>query len=311
MHDRILNEILSELENSAISCEKICISKIDKLCSAGDLTTAARLLRSLREQRIFLGPRAYNILLQAAGEQDDTDILLHTFKDLLVFCNSIKSASCQILAKALVKESDDVFLLKFVREVSELIIPISAITLNRIIFAFGEFRQIDKALIIFEEMKNLKCKPDLVTYNTILVILGRCGQVDDMLHKFAEMKEANIAPDTISYNTIINSLRKVGRLDLCSAFFKEMGERGVQPDLQTYTPLIDNFGRSGNIEEALRLFDEMKHRRIRPSIYVYRSLISNLNKMGKLKLATKFSNEMDACLSGLVGSKDFKRKRDK
>lgn len=308
LSDEILNQIHSHSEDSTVSTERLCASHIDKLCSGGDLLAASRLLQSLHNKSIFPGLSAYNCLLKAAVEQHDLDILSQSFKDLLIICESLSSAPFFILAEALVRKNDDNFLLSFLKEISDLTFPRNITVMNRMIFAFGELREVDKVLLIFDQMKILKCNPDLVTYNTILAVLGRCGRVDDLLHKFASMKDANLTPDTISYNTLINSLKKVGRLDLCKTFFREMGER-TGPDLQTYTALIDSFGRSGDVEEALSLFEEMKQRRIRPSIYIYRSLISNLKKVGKPKLATKFLKEMEESLSDLVGPRDFKKKR--
>ena len=112
-----------------------------------------------------------------------------------------------------------------------MIFPRSATVVNRIILAFAECGQIDNALLIFDHLKSLKCKPDLFTYNTVLGILGRVGCADEMLHEFAFMKEANVVLDIVSYNTLINSLRKLGKLDLCLVFLKEMEERGFKPDL--------------------------------------------------------------------------------
>ncbi|PON81926.1 Pentatricopeptide repeat [Trema orientale] len=71
-----------------------------------------------------------------------------------------------------------------------------------------ECRQIDQALLIFDQTKGLKCEPDLITYNIVLDILGRVGHVVKMLHEFSSMKEAGISPEVISYNTLLNSLKK-------------------------------------------------------------------------------------------------------
>ena len=88
--------------------------------------------------------------------------------------------------------------------------------LNRIIFAFAECRQIDQALLIFHQIKSLKCKPDLITYNIVLDILGSSGCVDKMLHEFSSMKEAEISPDIISYNKQPEEDRKSRHV--CSIF---------------------------------------------------------------------------------------------
>ncbi|GFY99079.1 hypothetical protein Acr_13g0004800 [Actinidia rufa] len=267
------------IENDPISAKEICTAYIEKLCKAGNLSVAARLLQSLRDKHIYLSSNAYNLLLEAAGESNDIGLVSQSFKDLLVFGEPISSISYFNLAKAFKTRNDAVLLLGFIKEVSELTFPRSATVANRIILAFAECGQIDNALLIFDHMKSLKCKPDLFTYNTVLGILGRVGRADEMLHEFASMKETNVVPDIVSYNTLINSLRKLGRLDLCLVFLKELEERRFEPDLRTYTALIESFGRSGNVEELLRLFNEMKRRCIRPSIYIYRSLINNIKKM--------------------------------
>ncbi|CAL5336651.1 unnamed protein product [Camellia sinensis] len=306
--DEFLNQIMSAIENAPISTREICTTYIEKLCRDGNLAVATRLLKSLRDKHIFLSAYAYNLLLIAAGEGSDIALLSQVFRDLLLTSESVSSTSYLNLAKAFMNINDVVLLLGLIKEVSELTFPRSATVTNRIIFAFAECRQSDKALLIFDHMKSLKCKPDLITYNTVLGILGRVGRADEMLFEFASMKEANVIPDIISYNTLINSLRKLGRLDMCLVFLKEMEERGLEPDLRTYTALIESFGRSGNVEESLRLFDEMKRRRIQPSIYIYRSLINNLKKMGKSELAMSYLEEMTTSFADLVGPKDFRRK---
>uniref|UniRef100_A0A2N9IYX4 Pentacotripeptide-repeat region of PRORP domain-containing protein n=1 Tax=Fagus sylvatica TaxID=28930 RepID=A0A2N9IYX4_FAGSY len=305
--DEVLNQILTSIENSARPKGEICTDYVDKLCRAGNLSAAARLLQSLNDKHIFLSPKAYNFLLRAASERHDIDLLSHVFKVFLVSSGSLSSACYANVAKAFTKTNDDVHLLRFVKEVSALTSP-SATVVNRILFAFAKCGQVDKALLIYFQLKSLSCKPDLITYNTILDILGRAGRTDEMLHEFVSMKKAGIIPDIVSYNTLLNNLRKVGRHDICLVYFREMGENGVEPDLLTYTALIESSGRSGNIEESIRLFKEMKMRRIRPSIYVYRSLVNHLKKMGKVDLALKYLEEMNSSHSDLAGPKDFKRK---
>jgi pentatricopeptide repeat protein len=308
--DNNLNQMLNAVENAPESAtRKIGTAYVHNLCKAGNLFTAVRLLQSLCDKNIFLGRGAYNIILVAASEKNDIAILSQVFKDLIVSCQSLPSTSYLKLARGFVKTNDDVQLLRLVKEVSEMTFPSSMMVVNRIIFAFAECGQFDKALLIFKQMENLKCKPDLVTYNTVLDLLGHAGRIDEMLCEFASMKEAGILPDFISYNTLLNQLRKVGRLDLCSVYSRDMVESGIEPDLLTYTALIGSFGQSGNIEESLRLFNEMKTKQIRPSIYIYRSLIASLKKMGKVELAMTVLEEMNASMSNLASHKDFKRTR--
>ncbi|KAJ6409266.1 hypothetical protein OIU84_008876 [Salix udensis] len=293
--DDSLNQMLEAVENAPeCTSRKVGTAYVHNLCKAGNLFAAVRLLRLLCHKNIFLGPSAYNIILVIASEKNNVEILSQVFKDLILSCQSLSSDLYLKLARGFVKSNNDVQLLRLVKEVSELTFPSSTKVVNRFIFSFAECGQFDKAILIFEQMENLKC---------------RAGRIDEMLSEFASMKEAGILPDFISYNTLLNQLRKVGRLDLCSVYFRDMVENGIEPDLLTYTALIWSFGQSGNIEESLRLFNEMKTKQIHPSIYIYRSLIACLKKMGKVELAMTFLEEMNASMSNLASPKDFKRTR--
>ncbi|GAB2274834.1 hypothetical protein Dimus_009608 [Dionaea muscipula] len=306
--NKLLNRVVAAAQSSSPSNEEICACT-DELCKAGNTAIMSNLLDSLHDKQIFLCVKAYNLLLAAASKgENNTELSLRIFKDLLLSSKSLGPTSYFNLARACAKASDSVLLLSFVGEVSALAFPRSVVVLNRIIFAFAECGLTDKALAIYNHMKRLECEPDLFTYNTVLGILGRAGQVDDMLLEFASMKENNLLPDIVSYNTLINYLQKLGRLHLCIVYFREMRDAGVHPDLRTYTSMIEGFGRSGDIEESLGLLDEMKHLQIQPSIYIYRSLVNNSRKMGKSQIAASLLNEMNSSICHLVGPKDFKRK---
>lgn len=297
--NELLNQILAAGEDSSISREDFCIGYIRKLCAAGNFTVAARIPQFLRDKNIFVSPRVYNYILEAAERKNDIDLLSQVFKDLLVSCGSVGSDSYLVVARCFGKQNSHA-MLNFIRELHEMELPRIDIVLNRFIHALGKCGHPDDALLVFENMKSLGYQPDLVTYNTVLAILGRLGQVEEMLRVFSSINEVGLLPDIFTYNTVLNSLRKMGRLDLCLVHFKEMIERGIQPDLLTFKALIESFGRSGKIEEALKIFEEMKYRQIRPSVPVYRALIFSLKKMGKMELALKFSKEMNDLIRGSV-----------
>lgn len=293
--DEILNQILDAGEDPSLTREH-CVDYIRKLCAAGNFQAAAKLPQTLRGKHIFLGPPAYNYILEAAERRNDIGIISQVFKDLLVSSGSIGLNSYLIVARAFGKHNTPAMLLDFIREICEIELPRIDIVLNRFIHALAKCGYSNDAILVFENITSLGCKPDLVTYNTVLAILGRLGRVDNMMRVFAAMETVHLVPDIVTYNTILNSLMKMGRLDLCLVYFREMTERGIQPDLLSFKALIESLGRSGNIDEALNIFDEMKHMGIQPSVHIYRALIFSLKKMGKIELALKFSREMNVLL---------------
>ncbi|KAL6529574.1 hypothetical protein OROGR_015197 [Orobanche gracilis] len=292
----ILNRINSVVEDPSISREEICLSYIRKLCADGNLLAAARLPESLRGKQIFVGPRAYNHLLEAADAINDIEMLSQVFIDLLVSCGSVTLDSYLIVARTIGKHHHTV-LLNFIARVCKSELQRIDIVLNRFIYALGKCGYADSALFVVDHMKSLKIKPDLFTYNIVLAVLGRLGRADELLRVFEFMKTIDlITPDIVTYNTVLHCVRKMGRLDLCLLYFKEMGEKGIRPDLITYKALVESLGRSGNIEEALKVFYEIKRRGITPSVHIYRALIFSLKKMGKIELASELSTEMNKLL---------------
>ncbi|KAI3712282.1 hypothetical protein L1987_70833 [Smallanthus sonchifolius] len=306
---QVLDEIGFVLQKNPTSINDLCTNHINKLCKKRKLHAAARLLQLLRDKHAINSLPAYNLLLAAACENNDTQIATHVFKDMLVNHLSMNSTTYFNVAKAISKSNDLTLVPSFVKDVSQLVNEASVtVIINRIIYALADCGHVHNAMLVFDHMKTFKLKPDLVTYNTVLGILGKAGRVEEMFNVFASMKKADIDPDIFSYNTLLHSLRRVGRFDLCVVLINEMGKVGLQPDLITYTALIECFFKSGNIEESLRLFQDMKRGDVRPSVYIYRSIVNNLNKLGKPELALKFLEEMNEHRDDLVGPKDFKRK---
>lgn len=299
---------LSTEKDEIVSTNKLCSIYIERLCRSGKLSDVVCLLRLLHDRQIHLDLNIYNILLSAAGNANNFNMFSEIFKNLLLSSLPPDLTSYVNVAKAFQKVADSGLVLKFVREVSEITIHRDPTVINRMIFVTAKSGQINKSMMIFEDLKKMNCKMDKVTFNTVLGILGKAGQVDKMLSVFTLMKDCGHSPDIVTYNTLVNCLRRLGRLELCRTFAREMVESGIQLDLQTYTALIDGFGRAGHAEDVLNIFHEMK-KSLHPSIYVYRALINNLKKAGKFEWALNLYAEMNSSSSKVVGPEDFKRKR--
>ncbi|KAJ3669103.1 hypothetical protein LUZ60_011053 [Juncus effusus] len=283
------------------------IISIQNLCKNGNICDAVELLRGLTDKRAHINLNTYNALLSSSIESNDFDLFCEVFKFLLLSTLLPDLNSYTNLAKAF-ELVDSERVLTFIRDILEIIKDRETTIMNQIIFHVAKSGQIDKALLVFNELKKSNSNLDLVTFNTVLDILGKAGLADQMISEFEIMKNLGFKPDLITYNTIINSLRRLGKFEICKKFAKEILENGFEMDLITYTALIDSLGRAGHVKDALKMFDEMK-RVQKPSIFVYRALISNLKKAGNFELALKLSQEMELNSSKLLGPKDFKVNR--
>ncbi|TVU19880.1 hypothetical protein EJB05_36058, partial [Eragrostis curvula] len=304
---KAFNQECSTTTASNASDDSACTAYVEKLCRSGNLLDAVRVLRHLGDEQRHVGLHTFNMLLQQTAEANIFALFTKVFRYLLLSKLAPDENSYINVAKALQKLDDCELILKFIGEILEITHDRDPTVMNRIIFATAKYGNIDKCLIIFQELKKDRSRLDVVTFNTILDALGKAGRVDQMLHELNVMEEHGHSPDVVTYNTIINCLRRLGQLHMCKRFATEMFSKGITPDLRTHTALIDSLGRAGHIADALEMFEKMKKSH-QPSIYVYRALISNAKKAGQYELAQKLSEEMNSSASDLLGPEHFKQK---
>lgn len=298
-------EVCKELILSKVTDFEMGIDSIENLCKIGNISAAVCLLRELTDKQAYICVSIYNHLLNSAIEANDFNLFTEVFKYLLLSRSPPNLNSYTCVGKAFQVVPDSEKILNFIRDVCEITKDREPTVMNQIIFAMADSGQMDKAMLVFGELKKMNSNFDLVTFNTVLGILGKAGLVDQMLSEFEAMKGLGFSPDAITYNTIINSFSRLGKFDMCKEFAREMSEKEIDMDLRTYTALIDSFGRAGRIKDAINFFEGMK-RCQRPSVYVYRALISNLKKAGNFELALKMSAEMELSFPELLGPRDFK-----
>lgn len=201
------NEALQQIllaEVDPVSTKENCAIFIEKLCRLKDLPHAAHLLKCLRDKQIYLRSDVYDVVLASAAEENNFELSSSVFMDLLRTTKSQRSMYYLPIARAYRKVKDSDPLLKFIREVSEITFPRNTTVINKIIVGFAVYGKTEEALLIFEHMKNFKCKPDTVSFNIILDILGKAGRVEQMLSVFSSMKLSDCDPDIVTYNTLIN-----------------------------------------------------------------------------------------------------------
>uniref|UniRef100_A0A6V7QRH3 Pentatricopeptide repeat-containing protein n=1 Tax=Ananas comosus var. bracteatus TaxID=296719 RepID=A0A6V7QRH3_ANACO len=155
----------STSKSKNISDKDICSAYIEMLCSSGNLE-AVSLLRHLQNRQTHVSLNVYNILLSSAAEANNFSLFSKIFKYLLT-----SKVSLILLLTAMLQR-----------------------LFRRIVFAVGDSGQIDKSLMIFEELKKIQFDVNVVTFNTVLGILGRSGQVDRMLSEFTQMKDLGYSP---------------------------------------------------------------------------------------------------------------------
>jgi pentatricopeptide repeat protein len=69
--------------------------------------------------------------------------------------------------------------------------------------------EIAKALVLFDEMKSVKCEPYVFTYNFTSLCHVDSGKLKDACYLFHQMKEKSWVPSVPMYTSLVNSLCKI------------------------------------------------------------------------------------------------------
>jgi pentatricopeptide repeat protein len=135
----------------------------------------------------------------------------------------------------------------------------TAVSYNALIHACGRNDEADKALRLFEEMKNTDtCQPTLVTYNTLISMYSRLGLTDNMKKIFEMCKEAGFSPDRHTYNALIWGFMRAGQLDQMESTVEELHASECKADVITYNAQIIGYARANAVDKMEVAFTSMQ-----------------------------------------------------
>jgi pentatricopeptide repeat domain-containing protein 1 len=97
---------------------------------------------------------------------------------------------------------------------------------------------IERALVLLEDMNKVKIKPDEVLFNSLLDGCCRVNLIDVGLMVYRNMIREKIKPSNVTFSILIKIHGKSGDLMKALGVFEEMKKMGVQAGLIVYTCLI-------------------------------------------------------------------------
>ena len=98
--------------------------------------------------------------------------------------------------------------------------------------------QLDKALLLLEQMHAAGIQPNLITYSASIVACEKDGQWEEALSLFKQMCAAGIQPDAIAYTAAIQACASAGQPAEALEIFDE-AQRNVTADRFTLNAILD------------------------------------------------------------------------
>lgn len=185
------------------------------------------------------------------GRGEDALKLFRTMVELKVKANA-SSLSSVLLG------CSNLSALKLGRQVHQLVckapLYLDATVGTSLISMYSKCGELDDAWKLFLEM-SLK---DVVTWNAMISGYAQHGNGDKALSLFDEMRNTGMRPDWITFVGVLSACNHAGLVDLGIEYFETMREDyGIKPRPDHYTCMVDLLGRAGKLAEAMDLIKKM------------------------------------------------------
>lgn len=151
---------------------------------------------------------------------------------------------------------------------------------NVLIKAYGRGKQYDKAVSLFESMRNIGIWPDECTFNSLIQMLSGGDFPERATEFLRRMKEAGFRPRCETVSAIIASYSRKAMVDEALEIYREMKTLGVEPNEVVYGLLVNMFAEAGKVEEALHFFSLMEESGFPPNHIILTSLMKAYKKAG-------------------------------
>ena len=155
-------------------------------------------------------------------------------------------------------------------------------TYGALLNCYARQRQIDKALLHFQKMKELGFDSSPLTYNDIMCLYTNIGQHEKVPDVLTEMKENRVLPDNFSYRICINSYGVRSDVDGMERILKEMeSQPHIVMDWNTYSVVANFYIKAGLTCEAVDALKKSEERLDNKEGLGYNHLITLYAQLGK------------------------------
>ncbi|KAJ7519578.1 hypothetical protein O6H91_20G044800 [Diphasiastrum complanatum] len=164
---------------------------------------------------------------------------------------------------------------------------------NTMMGLYARHGEWEKMQLLYGQMQQKGCQPDLVTYNILVNAQTKAGLQPGMAVSLLEgIHEAGLRPDAITYNTLISACSSQNRWAEAEEIFDEMRRQHCEPDIWTYNAMISVYGRSGAVEAAKHIFTSMQVKGFDPDAVTYNSMLYAFAKAGRIDEVDQIRKKM-------------------
>ncbi|MQM04707.1 hypothetical protein Taro_037503 [Colocasia esculenta] len=154
---------------------------------------------------------------------------------------------------------------------------------GHVIGGYLRLGNVQKALELLQNLKELGSLPMVSTYTEIIQHLFRSGEYQKACELYDEMLEDGIEPDVVAITAMVAGHVRSGHILEAWNVFEDMKKKGMYPTWKCYSVFIKELCRLSKPEEAFKLLIEMAHFNLNPKDDIVNLVISLLRRKGELE----------------------------
>ncbi|KAG9097606.1 hypothetical protein FRC06_007372 [Ceratobasidium sp. 370] len=163
-----------------------------------------------------------------------------------------------------------------------------AYTYTSMIQALFEYRKVDRAITMFEELKTVSRgkgeELGIRPYNVLLHGLFSVGRIQSALDLLTQIESSSsLAPDTTTYNTQLRFYARKRDMVELSKVLKNMAERKITADVYTFVTVLDALLGIGAKDAAGRILEIMRALQVEPNAALVSALVEDVIRARPVK----------------------------
>ena len=164
---------------------------------------------------------------------------------------------------------------------------------NTMIDVSAKFEDIERAVTIFNHMKEKLIRPSCITYGIMIKAFGRVKKVGKVFELFDELKASGLEPNDITYGCLIEALVSCNEVYEAEKIFRSLPKKNIKVNPIIFTTMVKGFSRQHQFSSAIDLFEQVKRETdIKLNTVCYNCMIDVAIKKQNMGLASQYYDEM-------------------
>ncbi len=137
---------------------------------------------------------------------------------------------------------------------------------------------------------------NVVTWTAIILGHVQCGQGQKALGLFQEMKQEGVDPNSVTFVGVLNACATVLALEGGRCVHQEVIQSGLELDVFVGSSLVDMYAKCGSMDNGWRVFNKMPFR----NVVTWSTILGGCALHGHGKEALKYFEQMKKVYSQMI-----------